>query len=62
MVLLLAEVAELKADPTIRARGSVIEAELDRGRGSVRNATRSTGRFALEIQLLLETHLVVFER
>lgn len=35
MVLLVAEVAELKADPTIRARGSVIEAELDRGRGSV---------------------------
>ena len=35
MVLLVAEVAELKADPTIRARGTVIEAELDRGRGSV---------------------------
>ncbi|QUW21881.1 translation initiation factor IF-2 [Sporosarcina sp. Marseille-Q4063] len=35
MVLLVAEIAELKADPTIRARGSVIEAELDRGRGSV---------------------------
>lgn len=35
MVQLLAEVAELKADPTIRARGTVIEAELDRGRGSV---------------------------
>lgn len=35
MVLLLAEVAELKADPTIKARGTVIEAELDRGRGAV---------------------------
>lgn len=35
MVLLVSEVAELKADPTIRARGTVIEAELDRGRGSV---------------------------
>ena len=35
MVLLVAEVAELKADPTIRARGTVIEAELDHGRGSV---------------------------
>ena len=35
MVQLVAEVAELKTDPTIRARGSVIEAELDRGRGSV---------------------------
>ena len=35
MVQLVAEVAELKADPTIRAKGTVIEAELDRGRGSV---------------------------
>ena len=35
MVLLVAEIAELKADLTIRARGSVIEAELDRGRGAV---------------------------
>ncbi len=35
MVLLVAEIGELKADPTIRARGSVIEAELDRGRGAV---------------------------
>ncbi|MBB4823889.1 translation initiation factor IF-2 [Sporosarcina luteola] len=35
MVLLVSEVAELKASPKIRARGSVIEAQLDRGRGSV---------------------------
>ncbi len=35
MVLLLSEVAELKANPSIRARGTVIEASLDRGRGSV---------------------------
>lgn len=35
MVLLVAEVGELKADPNIRARGTVIEAELDKGRGSV---------------------------
>ncbi|MBO0585742.1 translation initiation factor IF-2 [Sporosarcina sp. E16_8] len=35
MVLLVAEVAELKADPNIRARGSVIEASLDKGRGAV---------------------------
>ena len=35
MVLLVAEVAELKADPSIRARGTVIEAQLDSGRGSV---------------------------
>ncbi|MGG0670738.1 translation initiation factor IF-2, partial [Lederbergia citrisecunda] len=35
MVLLVAEVAELKANKNIRARGTVIEAQLDRGRGSV---------------------------
>lgn len=34
MVLLVAEVAELKANPDILARGSVIEAQLDKGRGS----------------------------
>ncbi len=35
MVLLVAEVQELKANPNKRARGVVIEAELDKGRGAV---------------------------
>ena len=35
MVLLTAEVAELKANPNRRARGLVIEAELDKGKGPV---------------------------
>ncbi|MBP3951996.1 translation initiation factor IF-2 [Bacillus suaedae] len=35
MILLVAEVAELKANPDKLARGSVIEAELDKGRGAV---------------------------
>lgn len=35
MILLVAEVAELKADPGVRAKGTVIEAQLDRGRGAV---------------------------
>lgn len=35
MILLVAEVADLKASLSMRARGSVIEAELDRGRGPV---------------------------
>ena len=35
MVLLLAEVGELKANPERAARGTVIEAKLDRGRGPV---------------------------
>ena len=35
MILLTAEVMELKANPNRRARGLVIEAELDKGRGPV---------------------------
>lgn len=35
MVLLTAEVEELKADPNRRATGTVIESELDKGRGPV---------------------------
>lgn len=35
MLLLTAEMAELKANPNRRARGLVIEAELDKGKGSV---------------------------
>ncbi|AEG60158.1 translation initiation factor IF-2 [Desulforamulus ruminis] len=35
MILLVAEVNELKADPERMARGTVIEAELDKGRGPV---------------------------
>ncbi len=35
MVLLTAEVLELKANPDRQAKGTVIEAKLDRGRGSV---------------------------
>lgn len=35
MILLVAEVQELKANPNKHARGTVIEAQLDRGRGPV---------------------------
>lgn len=35
MILLVAEVEELKANPNRRADGTVIEAQLDKGRGSV---------------------------
>ncbi|MCR5700978.1 MAG: translation initiation factor IF-2 [Lachnospiraceae bacterium] len=35
MILLTAEVLELKANPNRKARGIVIEAEIDKGRGSV---------------------------
>ena len=37
MILLTAEVMELKANPNRRARGLVLEAKLDKGRGSVAN-------------------------
>lgn len=48
MILLVAEVQEFKANPDKRARGTVIEAELDRGRGPVatilvQNGTLSIG-------------------
>lgn len=36
-VLLVAEIQELKADPTVRAIGTVIEARLDKGKGAVAN-------------------------
>ncbi|MBB6449268.1 translation initiation factor IF-2 [Geomicrobium halophilum] len=35
MILLVAEVEELKANPAKRAQGTVVEAELDKGRGPV---------------------------
>jgi translation initiation factor IF-2 len=35
MIVLTSEIAELKANPNRKARGVVIEAELDKGRGSV---------------------------
>ncbi len=35
MILLVAEMADLKANPSGKARGTVIEAELDKGRGPV---------------------------
>jgi translation initiation factor IF-2 len=42
-ILLVAEVEELKADPEANARGTVIEAHLDRGRGPVATALVSRG-------------------
>lgn len=43
MILLVSEVEELKADPSVRAKGTVIEAELDKGRGSVATLLVQTG-------------------
>ena len=43
MILLVAEVEELKANPSKLAHGSVIEAELDKGRGSVASLLVQSG-------------------
>lgn len=43
MVLLVAEVEELKANPNKRARGTVIESQLDKGRGSLATVLVQTG-------------------
>lgn len=43
MILLQAELLELKADPTAPVRGTVIEAKLDRGRGPVATVLVQSG-------------------
>lgn len=43
MILLVAEVQELKANPNKRARGTVIEAELDKGKGPVATVLVQSG-------------------
>ncbi len=43
MILLVAEVEDLKANPDCPARGTVIEAQLDRGRGPVATVLISSG-------------------
>jgi len=52
MILLVAEVADLKANPNRKAKGSVIEAKLDKSRGPVatilvQNGTLDTGDFII---------------
>ena len=43
MVLLTAEMSELKADPKRKAKGTVIDAKLDKGRGSVASLLVQSG-------------------
>ncbi|MGE5590464.1 MAG: translation initiation factor IF-2, partial [Bacillota bacterium] len=43
MILLVSDVKEPKADPSMEARGTVIEAELDKGRGPVATVLIQTG-------------------
>lgn len=51
-VLLEAELLELKADPTKRAVGTVIESELDKGRGYVSTVLVQSGRLKIGDVLL----------
>lgn len=43
MIILSAEILELKADPTRKAKGTVIESKLDKGRGAVASLLVQTG-------------------
>ena len=47
MILLVAEVEELKANPNRNAYGTVIEAQLDKGRGSVATLLVQNGTLKL---------------
>uniref|UniRef100_UPI00128DD2E6 translation initiation factor IF-2 n=1 Tax=Aneurinibacillus tyrosinisolvens TaxID=1443435 RepID=UPI00128DD2E6 len=55
MILLVAEVQELKANPNKRARGTVIEAELDRGRGPVATILVQSGTLKIGDPLVVGT-------
>lgn len=52
MILLVAEVEDLKADPTQRAIGTVIEARLDKGKGPVSTLLVQKEHFTLVTQSL----------
>lgn len=47
MILLQAELLELKANPEVRARGTVVESKLDRGRGPVATVLIQEGTLEL---------------
>lgn len=55
MILLVAEVQELKANPNKRARGTVIEAELDKGRGAVATVLVQTGTLKVGDAMVIGT-------
>ena len=55
-VLLQAEMLELKADPSINARGTVIEARLDKGRGAVATVLVQSGTLKVGDSFLCGHH------
>jgi translation initiation factor IF-2 len=57
MILLQAEIMELKANPERPARGTVVEAKLDRGRGPVATLLVQTGALKVGDALLSGVHV-----
>jgi translation initiation factor IF-2 len=47
MIILQSEIMELKANPTCRARGTIIEAKVDKGRGAVATVLVQNGTLAV---------------
>ncbi len=56
MILLQAEVMELKANPDRKARGTIIEAKLDRGRGPVATVLMQSGTLRISDAFIAGTH------
>jgi translation initiation factor IF-2 len=54
-VLIVADLAELQGDPTGRARGTVLEAHLDKGRGPVATVLVQKGRLGVSDALVCGT-------
>ncbi|MEJ2695308.1 MAG: translation initiation factor IF-2 [Candidatus Sulfobium sp.] len=57
MILLQSEMMELRANPERQARGTVVEAKLDKGRGPVATLLVQTGRLRIGDALLSGTHV-----
>ena len=57
MILLQSEVMELKANPDRKARGTIIEAKLDKGRGPVATLLVQTGTLKVGDALLSGAHV-----
>lgn len=55
MVLLVAEMQELKADPKRAAQGTIIEAKLDKGRGAVATVLVQTGTLSVGDSIIAGT-------
>lgn len=56
MILLQAEIMELKANPDKMARGTIIEAKLDKGRGPVATVLVQSGKLRIGDAFLSGTH------